>query len=126
MCLGKNIKLTKKRSKKKTGKERGTLYVRQGLKKKKTHINSHGHVVLSARINELASNNNGGRVRASEGGKKTSLYLVVALVSPFMMRGMGDAALIRHDIYVRLSTKRMEEYSQEKHYSDPVAFFLMN
>lgn len=63
----------------------------------------------------------------ARGKKKTSLYLVVALVSPFMMRGMGDAALIRHDIYVRLSTKRMEEYSsQEKHYSDRVAFFLMN
>jgi hypothetical protein len=32
--LGKSIKLTKKRSKK-TAKERGTLYVRLGLKKKK-------------------------------------------------------------------------------------------
>jgi hypothetical protein len=124
--LGKKHQINKKEKQKNSQRE-GNIIRTTGSKEEKTHINSHGHVVLSARINELASNNNGGRVRASEGGKKTSLYLVVALVSPFMMRGMGDAALIRHDIYVRLSTKRMEEYSsQEKHYSDPVAFFLMN
>jgi hypothetical protein len=86
--LGKKHQINKKEKQKNSQRE-GNIIRTTGSKEEKTHINSHGHVVLSARINELASNNNGGRVRASEGEKKDVSLFSCCIGFPFHDAGDG-------------------------------------